>query len=507
MIKSRSILSPEMIKRFRRPALLLAVLSPLVMVGACTVNPATGEQSFTAFMSREDEKRIGAEEHPKLIKEFGGAYGDAKLRAYIKRTGLALARNSEVTDLAYTLTILNDDKVNAFALPGGYVYITRGLLALAENEAEMAGVLAHEIGHVTARHTAQRYSTAQATNLGLMVLGVLGSVAGVPSGVGRLVSLGAQAALQSYSREQELEADRLGVRYMRRAGYSPQALTSFFVKMQAHAKLERAMAGDQEKAPNNIMATHPRTAERINQAITLEKTQAANGAPKGTLCFRREEFLNQIDGMIFGDDTEQGVRRGREFIHPDLRIRFQAPPGFVLFNSATQVIARGPKKSVMAFDLAKPKSARQARSLTGYIANTWARGMQLTGLHRITINGMDAATASARTRSGDLRLIAIRGGPNRIFRLLFSTPPNLTERLSLDFRRATYSFRRLSRAEAAAVKPLRIKVITVKDGDTPKSLASGFPFEAFRLRWFETLNGLRPGQVLRPGVRAKIVVE
>ncbi|HIM26208.1 MAG TPA: peptidase M48, partial [Rhodospirillales bacterium] len=146
-----------------------------MFVSACSTNPATGQQSFTAFMSRAEEIRIGAEEHPKIIKEFGGAYKDARLHAYIKRTGLALARKSEVTDLPYTFTILNDDKVNAFALPGGYVYITRGLLALAENEAEMAGVLAHEIGHVTARHSAERYSTAQATNLGLMVLGVLGS--------------------------------------------------------------------------------------------------------------------------------------------------------------------------------------------------------------------------------------------------------------------------------------------------------------------------------------------
>ncbi len=129
---------------------------PLLSLAGCSTNPATGQQSFTAFMSRADELRIGAEEHPKMIKEFGGAYTDARLRAYIKRTGLALARISEVTDLPYTFTILNDDKVNAFALPGGYVYITRGLMALANDEAELAGVVAHEIGHVTARHTAQR---------------------------------------------------------------------------------------------------------------------------------------------------------------------------------------------------------------------------------------------------------------------------------------------------------------------------------------------------------------
>ena len=134
-----------MIRRLHHTALWAALLPALWLVAACSTNPATGKQSFTAFMSKEDELRIGAEEHPKMIKEFGGAYADAKLRAYIRRIGLKLAGFSEARDLPYTFTILNNDKVNAFALPGGYVYITRMLLALAENEAEMAGVLAHEI--------------------------------------------------------------------------------------------------------------------------------------------------------------------------------------------------------------------------------------------------------------------------------------------------------------------------------------------------------------------------
>ncbi|MBL4690540.1 MAG: M48 family metalloprotease [Rhodospirillales bacterium] len=495
-----------MTDRIRTFFLFAALLAPLFFTGACTTNPATGQQSFTAFMSREDEIRIGAEEHPKLIKEFGGAYTDARLRAYIHRIGQTLVRHADASGLPYTFTILNDDKVNAMALPGGYIYITRGLLALAENEAEMAGVLAHEIGHVTARHTAERYSTAQATNLGLMVLGVLGSAAGVPSGVGRLVGFGAQAALQSYSREQELQADMLAVRYLSRAGYSPQAMTSFFRTLKAHEKLVRAMEGKKGEAPSNIMATHPRTAQRIGQAIQL-----ANAARVANPVFGRAEFLDQIDGMVFGDDPEQGVRRGRVFTHPGLGIRFQAPANFVLFNSARQVVARGPGKSLMVFDLANPKSARRARSLRTYVTDVWARGLSLSGLETIDINAMEAATAEARinTRNGarDVRLVAIRGGAGQIFRLAFITPPSMTAGLEVDFQRTTYSFRRISKAEARAIQPLRIKVVPVRAGDTPQSLADRFPFEAFRLGWFETLNGLRPGQGLRPGARVKVVVE
>ena len=484
-----------------------ALLPALLVLAACTTNPVTGKQSFTAFMSPEDEKRIGAEEHPKLIKEFGGAYGDAKLRAYVRRTGLKLVRVSEARDMPFTFTILDDDKVNAFALPGGYVYITRGLLALAGDEAEMAGVLAHEIGHVTARHTAERYSATMAANLGLMVLGVISSSAGVPTGVGQLVGLGAQAALSGYSREQELEADMLAVRYLARAGYSPQAMTSFFHKMRAHSELEAALAGEKDGGGRyNIMATHPRTAERINQAIGLAKVAAVPSPVVG-----REEFLAQIDGMVFGDDPHQGVRRGRMFMHPDLRIQFKVPPGFTLFNSPRRVIARGPQKSVIIFDMAREKSARQEPSLGRYMANTWASGLALRGMEKIDINGFEAVTAAARinTQSGarDLRLIALRGGPDRIFRLTFVTPPELTRRLEVELQRTTYSFRRLTRKEAASIKPLRIKVVDTKPGDTPKSLAARMPFETFGLRWFEVLNGLNPGQGLRPGRAVKIVTE
>ncbi len=484
---------------------LLPLLAPLLMLAACTTNPATGKQSFTAFMSKEDELRVGAEEHPKMIKEFGGAYTDAKLRAYVRRIGLKLAAVSEIRDLPYTFTILNDDKVNAFALPGGYVYITRGLLALAENEAEMASVLAHEIGHVAARHTAERYSTTMATNLGLMVLGAIGSSAGLPTGLGRLVGLGAQAAIQGYSREQELEADMLGVRYMARAGYSADAMTSFFEKMRAHADLERALAGKENEAvPHNIMSTHPRTAQRISQAIGLAKGIAVANPVVG-----RGEYLAEIDGMIFGDDPEQGIRRGRTFIHPGLRIRFRVPPGFVMFNSPRQVTARGPKQSMVIFDMAPDKTARRVRSLTAYLTRAWGSRLALKGVDRINVNGLDAATAEARmtSRAGprDIRLLVIRGGTGKIFRFAFISPPDMTARLRLEFQRTTFSFRHISEEEVALIKPLKIKVASVQAGDTAESLAAAMPFEKFRQRWFEVINRLGLEAGFRPGTLVKTV--
>ena len=485
----------------------VALSLPVLALAACTVNPATGKRSFTTFMSPADEQVVGREEHPKILEQSGGAYGDRDLGAYVRNVGQLLARVSETPDLSYTFTVLNDPKVNAFALPGGYVYVTRGLLALADNEAEMAGVLAHEIGHVVARHTAERYSQAVAANLGLTVLGVLGSAAGVPTGLGSLASFGAQAYLQGFSREQELEADMLAVRYMTGAGYDPRAMISFLRKLQGHDALEAALSGKREAADRfHIMSTHPRTADRIARAIELAKVRPAAKPRVG-----RDVYLARIDGMVFGDPPKQGIRKGRVFVHPQLAIRFTVPPGFVMVNTPGQVVARGPGGAAIAFDMKRGPAARRVRSLPAYLVRDWGSRLSLRAVERITINGMEAATGRDRlqTRAGprDVRLLAIRERPDRIYRFLFITPPSLTARLTNEFKRTTYSFRRLSPQEASSIQPLRLDVVTVRPGDTAKVLAARMPLGKFSLAWFETLNGLGGGRPLVPGRKVKVVVE
>ena len=202
----------------------------------CAVNPATGDQQVM-LMSADQERRIGAEEHPKILKEFGGAYEDPKLSGYIAAIGGRLAAASELPDMRVTITVLNSPIVNAMALPGGYVYVTRGLLALAQNEAEVAGVIGHEIGHVVARHTAARLSRAQVAQFGLIGLAVLGSATGLPAGTGRLASTLASLHLQGFSREQEFEADTLGIRYMSRVGYDPEAMATFLSVVFTYSQL------------------------------------------------------------------------------------------------------------------------------------------------------------------------------------------------------------------------------------------------------------------------------
>jgi len=492
------------LRRFSRVAAVAAVAAGLATSG-CSTNPATGSQSFTAFMSPEDEARVGAEEHPKILKDLGGPYASEYLGGYVAEIGGKLTAVSEMPKVPWRFTVLNDHQVNAFALPGGYVYITRGLLALAENEAEMAGVLAHEIGHVTARHTAQRYSTAMATNIGLTGLSILGSVFGVPSGLGQVVSSGAQMALQQYSQGQELEADMLGVRYLTRAGYDPGAMTSFFRKLKSHSELEARQQG-KDAVPHNIMSTHPRTEDRIQQAMKLATAKAVAHP-----LVHRQRFLDHIDGMVFGDDPAQGVRKGRDFLHPELKVAFTVPPGFVLFNSPKQVVAFGPEKSRIVFDMANRKDAPGIGDLAAYMSDVWGRRLGVGGVERLAINGMPAATGTARVSSGggpqEVRLVVARATRDHVFRLAFITTPSESRRLNLELRRTTYSLRRLSDREAASIRPLRLKLYRVRAGDTVASLAARFPFERFQREWFRVLNALDLGDGLTPGEPVKLVVE
>ncbi len=476
----------------------------LVALGGCAINPATGEQALI-LVSAEEERRIGAREHPRLLRRFGGAYDEPRLAGYIAAIGGRLAATTEMPQLRFTFTVLNSPIVNAMALPGGYVYITRGLLALARSEAEVAGVLGHEIGHVIARHTAQRISRARMTQLGLLGLGILGQAYGIPGPVGRLAGTAAELYLRSFSREQEFEADMLGVRYMTRAGYPAEAMASFLGQLEAHSRLEARLSG---RPPNSvdafdIMSTHPRTLDRLQRAVA-----AARVTPGTRQAHHRAAYLAAIDGMVFGHDPDEGVIRGRTFLHRALRFRFAVPEGFRLVNRPEAVIARGhDDKVVILFDRARE---RFAGSPASYLAEVWSRGARLNDLETIEINGMPAATGwvAGRSRQGavQVRLVAIRYDRDHIYRFTFAAPPRLMRRLNLALRRTTYSFRRLTRAEAAAIAPRRIRIYRTETASTVDALAQRMALEDHRREWFEVLNGVAADARIPAGRLVKLVV-
>lgn len=484
---------------------ICAIMAATALVSGCSTNPATGEQSFTAFMDAEDEIRIGAEEHPKMLEAFGGAYDDAALTAYVNAIGQRMVAKSELPDLKFQFIVLNDDTVNAFALPGGYIYLSRGLIALAEDEAELAGVIGHEIGHVTARHSAQRYSSAMATNIGLTAVSILGSVLGAPSGLGNLASFGAQAALQSYSRSQELEADKLGVRYMTQLGYDPSALGDFFAKLHAHTEIQAKKAG--KSADNfSIMQTHPRTADRISQAETLAKTETPPNPKR-----ERGPFLSQIDGILFGKDPKEGFMKGDTFIHPELGFKFDFPPDFKVDNGKTKIEATDDKGTTIVFDMESPKVATGMSDLNDYISRHWGPQLDLKpeNIDRLTINGLPAATARASvdTNKGphELRMLVIRAARDRLYRFIFLTTPEVTEKMSLPLRKTTYSFDVLKPGEADDYQPPRIRIKTVNSGETKSSIAAKMPFAGYNDDWFRALNLNVISDGLAAGEKVKVV--
>ncbi|MCB1739486.1 MAG: M48 family metalloprotease [Gammaproteobacteria bacterium] len=477
-------------------------LGMVATLPACvSTNPATGRTSFTGTYAPEDDIRLGREQHPKLVEAFGGEYQHPRLQGYVQSVGLQLAGHTEYQQFPYRFTLLNSPIVNAFALPGGYVYITRGLLALASNEAEMAGVLAHELGHVNARHTAERLSAQQATQFGLL-LGAIGArLAGLP---GQVVQLGrtiAALSIQSYSRQQEFEADTLGVRYMSRAGFEPDAMVTFLSTLREQSQVEaRSMglpAGSIDEY--NMMSTHPRTVDRVREAQAAAEAQRP-ASPR----LAREAYLQQVDGMLYGDDPSEGITIGSRFVHPGMGFEFTVPAGFRVRNQPDKVIAQDPSGAAMVFDIGP---VARAHSMPDYVQAEWAQ-KRLNDVETLQVNGLTGGTGWTRGSSNgtpvDLRLVALARDARSAWRLLFITPTARTAELADAFRRTTYSFKQLTPEQARSVAPLRLQVRKARADDSIAQLARNLPYGALNEAWYRVLNDLPENQSPRPGQLIKV---
>jgi predicted Zn-dependent protease len=502
------------VKAWLSPFVIAAGIGAASLLAGCTTNPATGQQSYTAFMSSDEEKRVGAEEHQKVIKEYGGAFNHNGIAAYVTGIGNKLVATSEFAGQPFTFTVLDSEIVNAFALPGGYVYVTRGLLALASSEAELASVLGHEIGHVTGRHTAQRVSQANTANIltgGLAVLaGVLTGSSELGSAVGDIVGTGAAAYVQSFSREQEFEADSLGVRYMTRAGYDPAAAGGFLAKLQAQSELDAKLAGRDPNAGGDMMASHPRTQDRVAKAVTEAaqgegaKAQAALSKPATEI--GREPFLTRISGLPYGADPREGVVRGSSFTLPPQRVRWSAPSGYAVQNGAEAVLIAG-QAAKARYDIAK------ASTPAADAVRAWGQSYGVRGLSRIAVpGGLDAATGVIQAQTSQkqpvlVRLLVIKTDANTAHRFqilggLQSGPE--VDRLAQSL---ASSLTQLSAAEAAAFKPLRVEIVSAGSEAQTRQQASQMPTPSGTesVRLFEILNGLAPGAMPAPGTKIKLL--
>ena len=489
----------------RLSRLVVPVLAALVGLVACTPvrNPATGALDYTAI-SPAEEQAIGDQEHPKILAEYGGAVADPRLTAYVDRVGQRLKAVSELPQQRFTFTVLDTPAANAFALPGGYVYVTRGLLGLANDEAELAGVLAHEIGHVTARHSAQRITQAQYGQLGAIGAAVLGGILLGGQGAqvaGQAAQTAALGWVQGYSREQEFEADQLGVRYLSRAGYDPRGMASFLATLQRDQELSARESGRAARggAPD-WLASHPRTADRVGRAADAAAASGGAGLERD-----RDRYLDAIDGLIWGDDPAQGLVQGRRFVHPELRFAFEAPEGYRLRNGPSMVLGFGPEGRVMLFDGGKPADTDALR----YLTREWLGGRRLQGVQALRLGDKRAAVgfgeAVVNKQPWQAMFAVIDAGDGRFWRFVF-----LDARLSRGsvarYEASLRSFRTLSLAEARAIRPLRLKVVRVRPGDTALRLAQRMAGDGDRLARFRLINGLADGAEPRPGNRVKLIV-
>jgi predicted Zn-dependent protease len=439
-------------------------------------------------------------EHQRITATYGGVYNDPRLQTMIDQTVERLVAASERPDLHYKVTMLNSQSVNAFALPTGQLYVTRGLIALANDDSELASVLAHEMGHVIARHAEIRAEQARQADL---VSRVVTDVVSDPE-AGALALAKSKLTLASFSRAQELEADAIGVGIASRAGYDPYGAVRFLTSMEHSSDLKPEQTGSINPAAPDFLSSHPATPERITNALANARQYRAPATADGqNFAQAKAAYMADIDGIVYGEDPGEGFVRGRRFLHPKLGFTFTAPDGFTLDNTAQAVLGiKHGGGQALRLDVVQVPAEQ---TLAEYLTSGWIENIDAATVEDVTINGFAGATAAAKGDQWDFRLYAIRFGSD-VYRFIFATK-HRTPDTDRAFRESVGTFRRMSLAEIEGAKPLRLQVVTVAPGDTVEKLASKMAVSDRAVDRFRVLNGLDAGDRLKPGSQVKIIVE
>jgi predicted Zn-dependent protease len=485
----------------RRLAVLAVVASGLAGCSSSLLTagmpPGSLPEALRQAQQQQQQARAPtSREHQRILAAYNGAYEDPKLQGMLNEIVAKLVAASERPEVHYRVTILNSASINAFALPSGQLYVTRGLIALANDTSELASVLSHEMSHVIARHAAIREDQARQVAL---VSRVVQDVLSDPE-TGALALAKSKIALASFSRAQELEADGIGVGIAARAGYDPYGAARFLTSMGRNAELKSSPGQSHidPRAPD-FLSSHPATPERIKIAQASARQLNAPGPGERD----RAAYLASIDGVVYGEDPSEGFVRGRRFLHPKLGFTFLAPEGFTLDNTAQAVL--GVKESggqALRLDVVRVPAEQ---TLADYLNSGWIENIDPKSVEELVINGLPAATATAKGDQWVFRLYAVRFGTD-VYRFIFAA-----KRMAADvdraFRESVGTFRRMTLAESQAAKPLHIKVVTVAPGDTVERLASRMAMHDRAVERFRVLNGLGPNERVNPGDQVKIVVE
>ncbi|RBP04150.1 putative Zn-dependent protease [Roseiarcus fermentans] len=484
----------------RRPWSLLAALALALGLASCASVEAPPAPASAAAAPAAPEPRPAAlqpvsPERKRLIDAFGGEYRAPATEAYLDGVLGKLAQTSDVSSQPYRVTLLDSPVVNAFALPSGDIFMTRGLIALADDSAEIAAVMAHEIAHVTARHAAQRAEFARTAALFARVNAQVLDRSQAPAEA----EARSRLSVATFSREQEFEADQIGIKAVARAGYDPYGAARFLTALGEWSALTASISGAPSADRPDMMATHPSTPERIAAA----EAQARQIGPRGDGVTGRDAWLAAIDGILFGDDPSQGVVRGALFIHPKLGFAFEAPPGFTLENQSAALIGvgEGGGEALRLDSIPMPESTPVATA----IASGWIDGVKTTDVEALQVGGLEAATATAIGDQWSFRLGAVRLN-GRLYRLIFAAR-SLSPAVDQRFRASLESFHLINARDSALAAPEAIKIVAAGSVDTPETLAGRMAFLPDAIDQFLILNGLERGAPLVAGQRYKVVTQ
>jgi predicted Zn-dependent protease len=470
----------------QRATLTRALGACFLVIAACTMNPATGERQLT-LMSEAQEIQIGAQTHPEVLASLG-AYDDPEWQAYIQKIGAKIAATSERPDLNWTFTVLDDPVVNAMALPGGYIYVNRGILAHFNSEAELASVLGHEIGHVTARHSVEQMSRAQLAQLGLGVAAIASEEFRQYAG---LASQGLNVLFLKFGRDDENQSDSLGLRYMTRAGYDPYEMPKVF------ATLDRVTQSHGLRGTPEWLSTHPDPGNRIAN-IDARIGRLSPELQQGTV--GRESYLNRLAGMIFADDPRQGYTIGQTYYHPELAFKIKFPDQWRIINQSQAVGALSPNRDASVVLTLSDKDSPRAAFEAFFGQQGIQRGPSRGG-NIYSFRAVDTQTGEGRAEG----LIGYRTLDGRVYQLMGYTGLETWKGYANGMHQSLKSFSQVTNRRYLEVSPATIDIVKLPRSMNLTEFVRRYP-STVEVEQLAIINGVNVDTVMDPGMLVKRVV-
>jgi predicted Zn-dependent protease len=494
------------LKHFARPAFApLAACGALICatVSGCATNPVTHSPDLV-FQSEAGEIERAKQVHPLMLQQFGGAYDDPKIQAYVNDIGQRVAKTGQRPQLTYTFTVLDSEDINAFTTGGGYVYITRGIMNYLNNEAELTAVLGHEIGHINARHPVRQQSKSTLSNIGAAAVGIFtgsGDLAGLANYAGA-------ALISGYGRDQELEADRLGAEYLGKVGYAPEHMIDVVRLLKNQELLEIKRAREENRDPHvyhGVFATHPDNDQRLTEVVkAADKLQGKDETRDPA----HDQYLKTIEGLPVGASRAQGVLKGNRFYHAHLGMTIAFPSGWTVENRADRLLALSAgKDSVLQMQTQAPPPNTGPREFLSRLLARSSAGQA----DPIEVNGLQGYTALARTAQTSFGIV-----PARYVVVYYNNLAYIFAGVSRGanagapsadalFMSTIKTFRRMRENEFAQAEPYKIKTIRATEATRIADLAKTSPLKKYAEEQLRLLNDLYPDKEPKPGQLIKIV--